>query len=226
MSVGHKSQTSTDPRILYCSNHSLRLHPVQEKLIKRTLEHPWCRMLGSTDELQLIMNLLKMIKAKKTIDVGVYTGYSALSAALALPPDGKVIACDISEEFTSIGKPFWKEAGVDGIIDLRIAPAGETMQSLIGSGEAGTFDFIFIDANKTDYDEYYEKALILLRPGGFIAIDNVLWGGKVFDEANNDPDPDTVALRLLNDKIHKDKRVDVSMLTIGDGTTLVFKPYA
>lgn len=218
-----KSFDSKDPRVQYCAEHSVRLIPAQEKLIEVTKTLPMRIMLGSPDEMQLLMNLLKMIRAKKAIDVGVYTGYSALCVALALPEDGTVVACDVDETCVNIGKPFWKEAGVEGKIDVRIAPASQTLQSLIDNGEAGTYDYVFIDADKTGYDDYYEKSLVLLRPGGFMAIDNALLGSKIFKE--DDQTPATVSMRKLNDKIKNDQRVSGSLLTIGDGTYLVFKPY-
>jgi len=218
----NKSQSSLNERILYCAKHSVRNTPVQEKLIEVSKKHSRSIMLGSTDELQLLANMCKMIGAKKTIDVGVFTGYSALTIAQVLPEDGKVIALDVNEDFVNVGKPFWKEAGVDKKIDLRIAPALESMQKLLNDGEASTFDFIFIDADKNNYDNYYELSLKLLRPGGFLAIDNTLWSGQVYNLEVNDEQ--TLAIRALNEKIRLDKRVDTNLLNIGDGCTLVFKP--
>merc|ERR1712050_113491 len=217
-----KTYGTTDPRIKYCARLSIRNTPVQEKLIQETLKHRKSGMLGSTDELQLLANLCKMIGAKKTIDVGVFTGYSSLTIAQVLPEDGKVIALDVNDDFASVGKPFWKEAGVDKKIDLRIGPAVESMQKLLDDGEEGTVDFIFIDADKLNYDNYYELGLKLLRPGGFLAIDNTLWDGMVYNPEVNDEE--TVYIRTLNEKIGSDTRVDTNLLNIGDGCTLVFKP--
>ena len=165
--------------------------------------------------------LLKLLGAKKCLEIGTFTGYSALVTAQALPADGKVICCDVSDDYTKIGKPFWAEAGVAHKIDLRIAPAVETLDALLEDGQAGTFDFLFIDADKHNYDHYYERGLQLLKTGGLIGIDNTLWSGKVIDDEAQDAD--TVALRILNAKIHADPRVQVSMLPIGDGLTLCRK---
>jgi caffeoyl-CoA O-methyltransferase len=153
--------------------------------------------------------------------VGVFTGYSSLAVALALPADGKIVACDVSEEWTSIGKRFWKKAGVSEKIDLRIAPAADTLQQLLDQGLAGTYDFAFIDADKTGYDSYYELCLQLLRPGGLILFDNTLWSGKVVDE--NSEDEDVKAIRALNAKLHRDERIDLCLLPLSDGVTMVRK---
>jgi len=165
--------------------------------------------------------LVQAIGARLCVEVGTFTGYSALTVAAALPADGKLICCDVSEEWTDIGKPFWQQAGVADKIDLRIAPAAEPLDSLIADGMSGTVDFAFIDADKTGYAVYYEKLLTLLRPNGLIAIDNVLWGGAIIDDS--DTSDDTVALRALNEMIAKDDRVEIAMTPIGDGLTLVRK---
>jgi predicted O-methyltransferase YrrM len=167
-----------DPFIRYAAEHSLRVHPTQQKLIDFTLSHPWCRMLGSPDEIQLLQNIVRCTGAKKTLDIGVYTGYSAMSIAMALPADGMVVACDISNEWPLLGKPFWEEAGVAQKINLVIGPADVTLKNLLDRGEAGTFDFAFIDADKNNYDSYYELCLKLLRPRGVIAIDNMCGAGR------------------------------------------------
>uniref|UniRef100_V5HLC7 Putative o-methyltransferase n=1 Tax=Ixodes ricinus TaxID=34613 RepID=V5HLC7_IXORI len=178
-------------------------------------------MMGHPSELQLIQLLLKATGAKKYLEVGVFTGCSALAAALALPPDGKVVGLDVCKEYVDIGRPFWKEAGVDHKIDIRIGNALESLDRAIADGEANTFDFAFIDANKEGYDDYYERCLQLVRQNGLIAFDNVLWHGRVYDAGDNSLD--TVALRKINEKLGKDTRVDISMLTIGDGITLALK---
>jgi caffeoyl-CoA O-methyltransferase len=170
---------------------------------------------------QLMALLANLIGAKKCIEVGVFTGYSSLVVALALPADGSIIACDISEEWTSIGRRYWAEAGVEHKIDLRLGRATHTLDKLIGAGEAGTYDYAFIDADKPSYDAYYERILQLVRPGGLILIDNVLWSGAVADTQITDAD--TSALRQLNAKFHRVDRVDMSLLGIGDGLMLVRK---
>src|SRR4029079_7001473 len=146
-----------------------------------------------------------------------FTGYSSISVALALPPDGRIIACDVSEEWTSVARKYWEKAGVASKIELRLGPAVETLDALLAKGEAGRFDFVFIDADKTNYLAYYERCLKLLRQGGLIAVDNTLWSGDVANPANDKPD--TVALRAFNDALHRDERVDLALLPIGDGLT-------
>jgi len=216
-----KLYNKQDPGLQYAAKHSLQLIPAQEKLIEVTLQHPWGRMLGSPDEIQLLQNLCRTLGARKTLDIGVFTGYSSLSIALALPPEGKVYALDVSEEYFNIGRPFIKEAGVENKINFIKAPAVETLQKLLDDGEAGTFDFAFIDADKVNYHNYYELALKLLRTNGIIAIDNMLWGGSVYNDDKQDED--TKALRAMALKVHKDDRVNCSFLTVGDGTMLAFK---
>jgi caffeoyl-CoA O-methyltransferase len=168
-----------------------------------------------------MMLLIKLIGAVKTLEVGVFTGYSSLCAALALPPHGRIMACDVSEEWTAVARRYWKEAGVDGKITLKLAPAVETLDALIVDGQAGTFDFAFIDADKENYDNYYERALKLVRKGGLIVFDNMLWYGKVADPSVQDAE--TVALRALNEKLHSDDRVFNSLIAVGDGMQLAIK---
>lgn len=159
--------------------------------------------------------------ARRCIEVGTYTGYSALAVALALPPDGRLIACEVSEKTTAVARRYWQEAGIAERVDLRLAPALETLDALIAAGGAGTYDFVFIDADKANYDSYYEGALEHLRPGGLILVDNVLWGGSVIDSTANDSD--TQAIRALNAKILVDQRVSCSLLPLGDGLTFALK---
>lgn len=211
----------TDRLYDYLTTHALRENDVQKQLRKETAKLPMARMQISPEQGQFMSLLVRLMGAKKTLEVGVFTGYSSLCIALALPEGGKHVACDVSEEWTSIGRRFWQEAGVASRIDLRLAPALSTLDALLANGEAGTFDFAFIDADKLAYDAYYERALQLVRPGGLIAIDNVLWGGSVADLS--DQDADTRAIRELNDKIHQDPRVEMSLLPIGDGVTLALK---
>ena len=205
----------------YLWEKGLDENPVLKRLREETENHPFALMQICPEQGALMANLVRLISAKKAIEVGTFTGYSALAVALALPEDGYLLACDISEEFTSIGKPYWEEAGVSENIDLQIAPAIETLKSKIEGGESNTYDFAFIDADKINYLNYYELCLDLIRPGGVIAIDNVLWGGSVIDSARTDDD--TKAIREINDFIVSDKRVNISMIPVGDGVTLAVK---
>lgn len=204
----------------YLIGVSLREHPVLAALRDATRGHPRAGMQISPEQGQFMAMLVKLIGAKKTLEIGVFTGYSSLATALALPGDGRIVACDINAEFTAMGREHWARAGVAHKIDLRLAPATETLDALLAAGEAGNFDFAFIDADKTSYDGYYERCLKLLRPGGLVAIDNVLWDGDV---ARPSSDADTVALQNLNKKLHGDERIDLSMLPLGDGLTLARK---
>lgn len=179
------------------------------------------RMQISPEQGQLMFLLAQLVGARRTLEVGVFTGYSALAVALALPHDGQIVACDVSEEWTSVGRRYWAEAGMAHKIDLRIAPANETLDALIAEGQQGQFDFAFIDADKTNYAGYYERALVLLRPGGLVAVDNTLWSGRVANPSENDDD--TVAIRAFNESLHYDERISLSLLPVGDGLTLAMK---
>ena len=195
---------------------------VLSQLRAETAKLPASRMQISPDCGQLMSLLVRLLGAKKTLDIGVFTGYSSLVVALALPVDGKVIACDIDPKSTAIARRYWEAAGVSDKVDLHLAPAIETLDKLISAGEKESFDFAFIDADKRNYYNYYKRALELLRPGGLIVVDNVLWSGRVADPEDT-TDKRTVAIREFNQKLHKDKRVTISMLSIGDGFTLAVK---
>ncbi|HTT10275.1 MAG TPA: class I SAM-dependent methyltransferase [Burkholderiaceae bacterium] len=204
----------------YVVDHSVREHPVLAELREATRRHKSAGMQIGPDQGQLMALLVKLIGARRTIEVGVFTGYSSLAVALALPEDGRVLACDISDEYTQVARKHWERAGVAHKIRLVLAPARETLDASLAAGEAGKYDFAFIDADKTGYDGYYERCLQLLRTGGLIAADNVLWSGAVAQRAQ---DADTRALQAFNKKLHGDERVDVAMLTVGDGLTLARK---
>lgn len=205
----------------YLLRVSLREREVMRRLREETASHPQANMQIAPEQGQLMALLVRLIGARRTLEVGVFTGYSALAVALALPDDGTLLACDVSEEFTAIARRYWREAGVERKITLRLAPAIETLDAVLAEGGEGTFDFAFIDADKPSYAAYVERTLRLLRPGGLMLIDNVLWGGKVADPAVSDPDVD--AIRALNESLYRDERVDLSLLPIADGLTLARK---
>ena len=211
----------TDRLYDYLLKVSLREPPLLAELRAETAKMPMAGMQISPEQGQFMALLAELIGARKAIEVGTFTGYSALCVAGALPADGKLIACDISEEFTAVARRYWARSGIAGRIELRLAPALDTLNGLLKGGGAGSFDFAFIDADKTQYDAYYEAILKLLRPGGLITIDNVLWSGAVADGRKRDAD--TVALRALNEKLKGDKRITLSMRPIGDGLTLARK---
>lgn len=205
----------------YLLSATLREAEVLAELRKETAEHSQARMQISPEQGQFMALLVQLMGAKKTLEIGVFTGYSALAVAMALPADGQIVACDVSEEFTAIARPYWQTANVASKIDLRIAPALDTLEALIASGESGTFDFAFIDADKSNYDSYYEKSLQLIRPGGLIAVDNTLWYGRVADPEVQDNR--TRQIRALNEKVRDDERVTMSLVPIGDGLLLATK---
>lgn len=207
----------------YLLSVSLQEPEILTQLRQQTAQHPLSRMQIAPEQGQFMALLVQLMRAKKTLDVGVFTGYSSLVIALALPPDGKVVACDVSEEYTAIARSYWQQAGVAHKIDLHIAPALETLDRLLAAGNAGTFDFAFIDADKRNYDDYYERSLQLIRPGGLIVIDNVLWSGRVADAQIQDNRTNT--MRAFNQKLHQDPRITLSLLPIADGLTLALKHY-
>lgn len=212
--------TMTDELYRYLLEHSLRDHPVLRELREETAALPMARMQVGPEQGQFLALLTRLTGAKRCLEIGVFTGYSSLAVAMALPADGTILALDVNEEWTAIARRYWKKAGVEKKIDLRIGKAIGTLDTLISLRESGRYDFAFIDADKSGYDDYYERCLRLLRPGGLLAIDNVLWGGAVAQPAH---DADTLALQALNDKLHHDERIDLSMLPLGDGLSLARK---
>jgi len=205
----------------YLQASSVREPEVLRRLREVTAPRPEAEMQISPEQGQFMALLVRLIGAVHCIEVGTYTGYSALAVALALPPNGRVIACDISEEWTSIGRRFWREAGVESRIDLRVQPALKTLDALLASGEQGRFDFAFIDADKGNYYAYFERLLQLVRTGGLIAVDNTLAVSGT--PINRNDGPLFQALRSFNERVHHDERVDLSMVPIGEGLTLLRK---
>jgi predicted O-methyltransferase YrrM len=205
----------------YVSTEITLESPLQRRLRDETAALPMGTMQISADQGALFALLVRTIGARHAIEIGTFTGYSALAVASALPADGKLICCDINDEWTRIGRRYWDEAGVSQRIDLRLGPALATLDALLRDAGANAYDFAFIDADKSNYDAYYEACLKLVRAGGLIALDNMLWGGKVAQPDAHDEDTD--ALRALNAKIRSDKRVDACLLTVGDGVMLVRK---
>jgi len=205
----------------YLLDVSFREHEALRRLRDETSKLEHSNMQIGPDQGQLMGLLIELIDARRVLEIGTFTGYSALAMALALPEDGRIVACDVSEEWTSIGRRHWEEAGVAPKIDLRLAPASETLQALLDEGAEGAFDFAFIDADKSGYEVYYELALRLVRQGGLIAVDNTLWEGKVADPGETDPD--TEAIRAFNLAVRDDERVSLSLVPIGDGLTLLRK---
>lgn len=202
----------------YLIAHSLREAPVLLKLRAETASHPKVNMQIAPEQGQFMQMLVRLTGARRAIEVGVFTGYSSLAVMLAMPKDGRLLALDVSPVYTSVARRHWQEAGVADRVELVIAPAKDTLDARLAAGEAGQYDFAFIDADKTSYLDYYERLLKLLRPGGLIVVDNTLWHGAVADPA--DHEADTVALREFNDTLHRDERVDVALLPVGDGLTL------
>ena len=202
----------------YLIDHSVRETPVQAELRELTGRMAEASMQISAEQGQLMQMLVRLMGARRALEIGVFTGYSALAVAQALPADGELVACDVSEEWTRIAREYWDRAGVAERIDLRLAPALETLDGLIADRQSGRFDFAFIDADKGNYEAYYDRCLTLVRRGGLIAFDNTLWSGRVADPAVRDAD--TVAIRRLNTRLHHDDRVEICLVPIGDGLTL------
>ncbi len=219
--MSNKSYGLSEREHQYLLKSTVREDPLLAELRQQTMAMPMARMQIAPEQAQFMQLLLSMLGARRTIEVGVFTGYSALATAMMLPEGGRLVACDISEEYTSHAIPYWERAGVAHKIDLRLAPASQTLDELLESDGSGSFDFAFIDADKENYGRYYEQCLSLLRSGGLIAIDNALWDGRVADE--NQLDEETSAIREVNKLVGNDKRVDCSLVPIGDGLLLARK---
>jgi len=219
--MSNRSINLNDRLYDYLLANSLREPKVLAELRAETAALPEHGMQISPEQGQFMGLLLRLMAARRVIEVGTFTGYSSTAMAMALPADGRILCCDVSEKYTSIARKAWQKAGVAEKIALKLAPAVETLDAEIAAGRGGHYDFCFIDADKANYDKYYERALVLLRPGGLVAIDNVLWSGAVADAA--DQSEDTVAIRRLNAKLKDDRRVDLSLLPLGDGLTLAMK---
>ena len=219
--MSNRSISLTDSLYEYLLAVSLREPDLLRQLRQETATDPLARMQISPEQGQFMGLLARLMGARRCLEIGVFTGYSSLALALALPDDARIVACDVSEEWTSVARRYWAAAGVAHKIDLRLAPALETMAGLLAAGEAGRFDFAFLDADKENYLRYYELALELLRPGGLLVADNTLWSGRVADPANTEAT--TEALRRFNEQLHRDERVDLSLVPIGDGLTLARK---
>jgi predicted O-methyltransferase YrrM len=219
--MSNKTLTLSDSLYRYLLENSLREPDVLRRLREETAHEAMARMQIAPEQGQFMQLLIRLLGARNAIEIGVYTGYSSLAVALAMPADGRLIACDVSEQWTAIARRYWREAGVADKIDLRLAPALATLDTLAAGGGKDKFDFVFIDADKTNYLNYYERSLELLRSGGLIAVDNTLWGGAVADGRKKDSD--TVAIRQFNRHVLHDSRVLVSLLPLGDGLTLALK---
>jgi predicted O-methyltransferase YrrM len=219
--MSNRTLTLDDTLYRYILAHSVKEPPVLEALRQETAQHPMGQMQIAPEQGQFMALLVQLLGVKKALEVGVFTGYSALAVALALPADGTLVACDVSEEYTTIAQRYWQQAGVANKIDLRIAPAIDTLNHLIQAGETNSFDFAFIDADKSNYPTYYEQALQLVRPGGLIIVDNVLWSGRVADATSQDNRTQTI--RAFNDALYQDERIILSLLPIADGLTLAMK---
>jgi predicted O-methyltransferase YrrM len=219
--MSRESINLSGPLQAYVRSFGMREDADLAALREETANHPSAGMQIAPEQGQLLALLIRILGARKTLEIGVFTGYSAMVVAKAMGPKGKVVALDINEQFTAIARRHWAKAAVADRIDLRLQPAADSLKALVAAGEGNTFDFAFIDADKANYDTYYEYALKLVRPGGLIAIDNVLWQGKVID--STDQSLDTVAIRAINRKIQQDSRVEASMVPIGDGLTLAMK---
>jgi len=219
--MSRRSISLTDSLYEYLLAVSLREPPLLLELREETAALRSAGLQIAPEQGQFMALLVRLIGARRCLEMGVFTGYSSLAVALALPEDGQLLACDVSEQWTAVARKYWRAAGVEHKIDLRLAPALETLDGLLAGGQAATFDLAFIDADKSNYPGYYERALALLRPGGVVLVDNTLWNGRVIDPEV--ADEDTVAIRHFNKALHADERVDLSLLPVGDGLTLARK---
>lgn len=219
--MSNKSFQLPDDVHRYLIDVSLRETGIQRRLREETAKLPQAGMQIAPEQGQFMALLVKLLGARKTVEVGVFTGYSSLTTALALPGDGELFACDINAEWTGVAQRYWREAGVSHKIRLRLGPAAETLDALLEEGHQETVDFAFIDADKVGYPAYYEKTLRLLRPGGLVVFDNMLWSGKVADPQQTDTDTET--LRALSRSLRDDDRIDVSLIPVADGLTLARK---
>lgn len=222
--MSSKTFTLDERLYQYLLSASLREPELLKRLREETARDPMARMQISPEQGQFMALLVRLMGARRCLEVGVYTGYSSLSVALALPDHGRIVACDVSEPWTAIARRYWAEAGVAHKIALKLAPALETLDALLAAGEAGRFDFAFIDADKESYPAYFERALQLIRPGGLIAVDNTLWYGKVADPENQEKD--TLAIRAFNNRVARDPRIELSLVPIGDGLTLALRKFS
>lgn len=219
--MSNKSLGLSEPLAAYLAQVSLREPALLARLREETARDPMARMQIAPEQGQFMQFLLRLMDARRCIEVGVFTGYSSLCTALALPDEGYVLACDVDENWTAVARRYWTEAGVAHKIELKLAPALQTLDAQLQAGQAGCYDFAFIDADKGNYLNYYQRCLQLLRPGGVIAVDNVLWSGRVAEAMNHEPD--TEAIRAFNVFVQQDARVDLSLVPIADGLTLCRK---
>jgi predicted O-methyltransferase YrrM len=219
--MSRRTLTLTEPVYNYLLANSLREHPALERLRAETARLPEAGMQSAPEQAQFMALLIEAIEARHVLEIGCFTGYGTLGMALALPPEGRLLTLDVNPDWVELGRRAWREAGVEGRIEVRFGPALTSLDRLLDEGRAGSFDLIFIDADKKSYDDYYERSLNLVRPGGLILLDNVLWSGRVADPDN--AERQTEALRALNAKLHADPRISLSLLPLGDGLTLARK---
>ncbi|MGF1615103.1 MAG: class I SAM-dependent methyltransferase [Gammaproteobacteria bacterium] len=219
--MSNRTLSLSDRLYRYLLTVSLRESDLLRQLRAETASDPMARMQIAPEQGQFMALLVELMGARRVLEIGVYTGYSSICLASALPPDGRLVACDLSEQWTRVAQRYWQTAGLADRIELHLAPALDTLAALLADGQAATFDFAFIDADKREYKEYFEETLKLLRIGGLMAIDNTLWSGSVVDP--DDQSEDTIAIRSFNEYLHGDNRIGLSLVPIGDGLTLVHK---